>query len=262
MNERMTRHEGLQAEIDRIAWYHEFDFGRGLSARSRIENVAVIRQIWQFIEEQLDRIDFRGKSVLEIGAWDGYWSFYAERRGAASVLATDDATQNWSDGRGLPLARALLDSKVEIRQDVSIYDLAGLNRQFDIILCLGVFYHLRDPFYGFAQIRHCCRPGTCVVLEGEVGWTGMHPNEVRYFYNGWLEFLPSLSALEGLLKSAYLQVDSRLWMHPHAAAPDAQGELQSDRTLLVCAPFEGANEMHAYKPHFGLHVYDERFREG
>jgi tRNA (mo5U34)-methyltransferase len=256
---RMTDHD-VQAEIDRISWYHEFDFGRGLRARSHIENVEIIRQIWQFIEQQLDRIDFRGKSVLEIGAWDGYWSFYAERRGAASVLATDDVTQNWADGRGLPLARALLGSRVEIRQDVSIYDLSSLNRQFDIILCLGVFYHLRDPFYGFTQIRHCCRPGTCVVVEGELGWTGMHLNEVRHFYNPWLEFLPSPSALEGLLKSAYLRIDSQVWMHPHSSLPDAKGEMQSDRALIVCAPFDGTNDMYAYKPHFGLHVYDERFR--
>ena len=29
---------------------------------------------------------------------------------------------------------------------------------------------------------------------------------------------------------------------------------------MVCAPFEGVNEMYVYKPHFGLHVYDDRFR--
>src|SRR5439155_9488823 len=142
---RMNRAEA-QARVDSIEWYHDFDFGDGLVARSHHENVDIVRLVWRFIEQQLDRLDFRGKSVLEIGAWDGYWSFYAERRGAAVVVATDDATQNWADGRGLPLARELLESKIEIRQDVSIYDLTTLNRRFDIILCLGVFYHLRDPF--------------------------------------------------------------------------------------------------------------------
>ena len=93
---------------------------------------------------------------------------------------------------------------IEIRQDVPIYELSTLNRTFDIILCLGVFYHLRDPFYGFAQMRHCCHPETRVVVEGELAWTGTYPNEVRYFYNNWLEFLPSPSALAGLLKSAVL----------------------------------------------------------
>ena len=256
----MTIEPDVQATIDQVQWYHDFDFGSGLQARSRIANVDIIRLIWKFIEGQLDRVDFRGKSVLEVGTWDGYWSFYAERKGAASVLATDDATQNWSDGKGLPLARELFQSTVKIRQDVSIYDLSTLNRKFDIILCLGVFYHLRDPFYGFAQIRHCCHPGSRVIFEGEIGWTGMYPNEVRYFYNNWLEFLPSASALDGLLKSAYLRIESQTWMHPVQASSSERDTLQSDRAVMVCAPFEGLNDMYVYKPHFGLHVYDERFR--
>lgn len=250
----------LQARIDAIQWYHEFDFGDGLRARSQIENVDGVRQIWRFIEQRLDRIDFRGKSVLEIGTWDGYWSFYAERRGAASVLATDDATQNWAAGTGIHLARELLRSRIEIRQDVPIYELTTLNRTFDIILCLGVFYHLRDPLYGFTQLRHCCHPDTVVVVEGEAAWTGVATNEVRYLYNPWLEFLPSPSALASLLKSAYLRIDEELWLHPFPAVPSEQAPLQSDRTLLMCAPFEGVNEAYVYKPHFGLHVYDDRFR--
>ena len=35
-----------------------------------------------------------------MGCWDGYWSFYAEQRGAARVLATDDASQNWAGSAG------------------------------------------------------------------------------------------------------------------------------------------------------------------
>jgi len=98
--------EGLQAEIDSVAWYHEFDFGNGHTARSRTPDVAAHRRLWNFIEEGLSRIDFRGKTVLDIGCWDGYWSFYAERHGAASVLATDDLSQNWSTGEEHPSCQA------------------------------------------------------------------------------------------------------------------------------------------------------------
>jgi tRNA (mo5U34)-methyltransferase len=246
----------LQAEIDRIQWYHEFDFGNGLRARSHIEHVEGVRETWRFIERQLDRIDFRGRSVLDIGVWDGYWSFYAERRDAASVLATDDVSQNWAAGAGLRLARELLDSQIEVRQDISIYDLTSLRRTFDVILCLGVFYHLRDPFYGFT----CCHRDTIVVLEGEVAWTGVAPTEVRYFYNHYLEFLPSRDALAALIKSAYLRVESEAWLHPFPDRPSETAPVQSDRALLICRPFEGTNDMYVYKPHFGLHAYDDRFR--
>jgi tRNA (mo5U34)-methyltransferase len=256
----MASERDWQAEIDRIQWYHDFDFPSGLRARSRIENVEGVRAIWRFIEAQLDRLEFAGRSVLEIGAWDGYWSFYAERRGARSVLATDDVTQNWSSGTGLPLARELLNSQIEVRQDVSIYELTALGRQFDIILCLGVFYHLRDPFYGFTQVRHCCHPGTVVLMEGELAWNGVAANEVRYFYNDWLEFLPTASALRGLLKSAYLEVDSDVWLHSFPTPPSEHAPLQSDRAFMTCRPFTGVNDTYVYRPHFGLHVYDDRFR--
>ena len=249
-----------QAEIDKINWYHDFDFGNGLRAQSRIENVDGVRQIWRFIESQLDNIDFRGKSVVDIGAWDGCWSFYAERRGAASVLATDDISQNWASGTGLSLARELLKSNIDVRQDLPIYQLTSLNRTFDIILCLGVFYHLRDPFYAFTQIRHCCHQNTIVAIEGELAWNGVASDEVRYFYNSWLEFLPAEGALAGLLKSAYLQIESQVWLHAHPQASE-HAALASDRAFIICRPFTGTNDSYVYKPHFGLHVYDHRFQQ-
>src|SRR5262245_41146122 len=102
----------LQQKINAITWYHDFDFGNGLAARSQLADRWGHRPLWRFLEQQLDRIDFRGKRVLDIGCWDGYWSFYAERRGARSVLATDDQTQNWNGSRGIHLARELLQSSV------------------------------------------------------------------------------------------------------------------------------------------------------
>ena len=74
----------MQARIDAINWYHEFDFGHGLKARATTADAEFHRELWQFMERQLDGINFQGKRVLDVGCWDGYWSFYAERRGARS----------------------------------------------------------------------------------------------------------------------------------------------------------------------------------
>jgi tRNA (mo5U34)-methyltransferase len=250
-----------QREIDKIEWYHDFDFGYGLRAYSRIESRHVdgARKIWRFIEQQLNHVDFHDKSVLDVGAWDGFWSFFAEGRGARSVMATDDISQNWGKETGLPLARKLLQSNIEVRQDLPIYELGSLKRKFDIILCLGVFYHLRDPFYGFAQLRHCCHPGTIVLIEGEVARNGIAANEARYFSSSWMEFLPGESVLTGLLKLAYLQVESLVWLGSVPTSPSQRANLQTDRAFIICRPFTGRNEMYAYRPHFDLHVYDDRF---
>src|SRR5207245_1655523 len=125
-----------------VRWYHEIDFGNGLKSRSPAAKLESRRRVWGFNEQQLDAVDFRGKEVLDIGCWDGYWSFYAERNGAKHVLATDDVSQRWSVGNGLLVAKEILQSGIETRQDLSIYRLDSLGRKFDVIMCFGVYYHL------------------------------------------------------------------------------------------------------------------------
>lgn len=206
----------LQERIDALPWYHEFDFGDGLHARSRSPHAPGHRLVWKFIERQLDRVDFRDKSVLDIGCWDGYWSFQAERRGAKSVLATDDCSQNWADGQGVHLAKELLRSSVKVRQDVSVYQLASLNEKFDVILFLCVFYHLHDLFYAFTQIRHCCRRDTVVVVEGSAATELGQGELLCNFSNHACEVLPSLGALRQILRRLFQRRQPRF--HEPAAA--------------------------------------------
>jgi tRNA (mo5U34)-methyltransferase len=277
----------LQDQIDAISWYHEFDFGQGLKATSAASDVEAHRRIWDFIAQQLDQVDFRGKSVLDIGCWDGYWSFEAERRGARSVLASDDFTQNWANASGILLARELLNSKVEVNLEQSVYDLASLGRTFDIILFLGVFYHLVDPFYALAQIRQCCHPGTIVLIEGaEV--VGLPPRATLFDLDRpTAKWLPTPSGLEHLLQATYHEVQSRhtltlaqgfserlglRWCmrflrRALTGAREKMGLLTetflfSRRVFLTCTPFEGINAGHFYRPPFGLHRFDPRFSEG
>jgi len=106
-------HAALQARIDAVNWYHEFDFGNGLMAKSRTPDVSDHRAVWDFTRRHLDTVDFQGKSVLDIGAWDGYWSFYAEKRGAKCVLATDDRTQNWSTATASISPRNYIDRRLK-----------------------------------------------------------------------------------------------------------------------------------------------------
>jgi tRNA (mo5U34)-methyltransferase len=257
-----------QAEIDRITWYHEFDFPGGLRARSSSTHANIHRAIWKFIERNLEPIDFRGKTVLDVGCWDGYWSFYAERRGAERVLASDDVSQSWAEGAGLRLARELFQSSVEINQHLSVHRLGSLNRKFDIILCLGVYYHLFDPFHAFAQLRHCCHPGTVVLLEGDVA-ANLPQNEARYCLDDATKpaFVPSESALEQLLAAAYLRVVAKDRLNPprtdlkSRVARWVRGQSAgSYRGFFVCTPVEGVNSIHHYAPPFRLGTYDDRFR--
>ena len=60
----MTDLTSRKADVERIDWYHELDFGDGLRTRPRAPNVAGCRSAWQLIEQQLGRVDFRDKTVV------------------------------------------------------------------------------------------------------------------------------------------------------------------------------------------------------
>jgi tRNA (mo5U34)-methyltransferase len=87
-----------------------------------------------------------GKRVLDIGAWDGWFSFQMERRGA-EVLAID----NWDNPR-FHQAKAMLHSRVEYRQ-MDIYELTPQRvGYFDIVLFMGVLYHLKHPLLALERV--------------------------------------------------------------------------------------------------------------
>ena len=261
---RSVRNSEIQERIDRIHWYHEFDFGHGLRAQVKTPDAESHRRLWRFIEAELDKISFANKAVLDIGCWDGYWSFYAERRKAARVLATDDSTQNWAGTAGFNLAKELLASRIEADLDMSIYDLdAKIREKFDIILCLGVFYHLLDPFYAFSQIRHCCHPDTIVVFEGDV-FFGLvdSPVQSAALYGRNVRraprFVPDPETLRLLINATYFSIDSEAVFALSNSANETVPPRGVNRMLLVTRARICANECHEYRPPFGLHQYDTR----
>lgn len=112
---------------------------------------------------------FAGKSVLDVGAWDGFYSFVAARRGAARVLATDSFVWQGRWGQdGFLLARQALglEDAVEDRL-IDVMDLSpeALGETFDVVLFLGVLYHLKDPLGALLRVSSVCKG--LLVLETE-----------------------------------------------------------------------------------------------
>ena len=94
--------------------------------------------------------DLSGKRVLDIGAWNGCFSFECERRGASEVVAYSLEDPNES---GFNKLKKVLNSKVSYVQD-SVYSLSpDILGKFDIILFFGVLYHLRYPLLAIDRIR-------------------------------------------------------------------------------------------------------------
>lgn len=170
MTELKTGGAGFTSVADEAAshwWWHSIDLGNGIvtEGRKTPEIMAV-----EF-ENTFSKLDLRHKTVLDIGAWNGGFSLEASRRGAVSVTGLDHYTWNHPDLRGRDsfvfvsrVTGANLGT-IDIDLDAPCLDLSGIGR-FDVVLFLGVFYHLKNPIGALQQISQLV--DEVLVLETHV----------------------------------------------------------------------------------------------
>ncbi len=138
----------LREEVEQIRWWHPIDLGDGLVTPGIDVTPARLAEI-RMPE------DLSGLSVLDIGAWDGFFSFEAERRGARRVLATDSFCWDgggWGTKKGFELARRALGSRVEDKW-IQVLDLSpDTVGTFDVVLFLGILYHMKHPLLALERV--------------------------------------------------------------------------------------------------------------
>lgn len=198
----LTRDE-LAAEIATRTWFHTFDLGDGLRTPG-----------YDATLQKLDVIhlpeDLSGRRVLDIGAYDGFFSFECERRGALEVVAADKWSWEWpgSDGRrNFDWMREVLASSVTDRV-VAVEDLSPetVGEPYDLVLFLGVLYHAPDPLGYLKRVRSVTK-GTVIIetlvdlLDVDVPAAAYYPG-ASYNGDGSNHFGPNVAAVEGLLRDA------------------------------------------------------------
>jgi tRNA (mo5U34)-methyltransferase len=148
----------LVEKLDSVHWYHRFEISPGITSPGTVD-----------IDPQayLDGLgvpaDLTGKRAIDIGTWDGPMAFALEARGA-QVVALD--IQDPSN-TGFNIARDLLNSKASYVRG-SVYDVRGLvDGCFDIVLFLGVFYHLKHPILAFERLNEILTLDGSLYFEGE-----------------------------------------------------------------------------------------------
>lgn len=139
--------------MNEIDWFHSIPLKDGLVTPGRDDSISKLKQVC--LPE-----DLSGKSVLDIGAWDGFFSFQAEKNGAERVLATDHfcwSGPGWGTNEGFKFAREILGSKVE-DLDIDAMDISPESvGEFDVVMFLGVLYHLQDPMAGLRVAASVCK---------------------------------------------------------------------------------------------------------
>lgn len=132
-------------------WWHEIEVAPGIVTPGDDSN----RMKLPILDDLGLARTMNGIRALDIGCSDGYFSFELERRGA-DVLAIDFVPENYT---GFATARKILGSRAEYRME-NVYNLS-LEKygQFDIVLFMGVLYHLRKPLAALDAIRSVMKEG-------------------------------------------------------------------------------------------------------
>jgi tRNA (mo5U34)-methyltransferase len=202
----------LRTRVNALRWYHTIDLGHGVVTQGADDSPI-----------RLARLDlpasFAGQTVLDVGAWDGFFSFEAERRGAARVVAADYYSWHgggWGSKAGFELARTTLGSKVE-DVDIDVMDLSPERvGTFDVVFFLGVLYHLRHPLLALERIASVTR--RLLVLETVVDMVGINRPAAAFYArrelnndptNWWGPNVPALHAMLGDVGFDEVQTISR-----------------------------------------------------
>ncbi len=227
----------LRARADAIGrWWHSIDLGHGVVTDGEKTPEILATEV-----SGLELPPLGGRTVLDIGAWDGFFSFEAERRGAARVVALDwfvwairwdavadylaacrrdgstprpleEVPELWSTElpgkRGFDLAREVLGSHVEaVAADFLSIDPGTVGR-FDVVLFLGVVYHQRHPLRALERLRAFTKD-LAVIESHAAAYPGFeHLALCEFLEAGELEgdytnwWSPNLNALIKLCRSA------------------------------------------------------------
>ena len=212
--------DNLRARVAAIPfWYHRIDLPGGVTTPG-----------WAPMDAAAYRIpgDLSGKRVLDVGAWDGYWTFAALARGAREVVAIDDFSDHLGGAGAARLAWETFDLCREAlglsgdrcqRREISVYEVseAALGR-FDIVFCFGTIYHLRHPLLALDRLAALCNEAifveSAILDDYSPYWGGLghgypgrqmvmefYPDD-RYGGNATNWWVPTLECLSAMTRAA------------------------------------------------------------
>lgn len=160
--ERITDESQIRSMIDGYAkWYHRIELAPGIVT----PGINVSSENLRILDHLGLPADCSGMRVLDIGTADGFMAFEVEKRGAAEVVGIDYRKPT---STGFAIASTILGSRVRHVVE-NVYELDpekyGL---FDMVLFLGVLYHLRNPLLAFDRVRSLMKPGALLFVETQL----------------------------------------------------------------------------------------------
>jgi tRNA (mo5U34)-methyltransferase len=176
--------------------------------------------------------DLAGKSVLDIGCNAGFYSFEMKRRGAGRVLGIDFDDYYLNQARFA--AQVLGHDDVEFRR-MTVYDVGALQERFDVVLFLGLIYHLRHPLLALDLIHEHVAKDLLVYQSLQRGSAEVEPLQDDYdFWETGIFDRPGYPKLHFIEKK--YSHDETNWWAPNAACSAAM--LRSSGFQVIAHPEE------------------------
>jgi tRNA (mo5U34)-methyltransferase len=199
-------------------WFHNMELGGVQTAPEHFLG-DYPRVKWQGFADAVPA-DLSGMSVLDVGCNAGFYSFEMKRRGAARVVGID------SDPRYLAQARLASEvSGLEVHfEERSVYEVGALGERFDLVIFMGVLYHLRHPILALDLLHEhvvgdwllfqSLQRGESEVLDVEEdypfrekrvfeerGYPKLHFVERKYSHDPTNWWIPNRACVEAMLRS-------------------------------------------------------------
>ncbi len=193
--------EQLARRVEAIEWFHRIELPGGVVTPGKIDPSPRLPGL---------RLpdDLSGRTLLDIGAWDGFFSFAMEARGA-KVTAMDSfcwSGEGWGSKAGFDCAREALGSKAR-SVEMEVLDLSPEKLgTFDIVLFLNVLYHMRHPALAIERVASVT--GELLVLETHTDLLDVSDPAIALYDEGelWQDETsycgPNLPALDLMLRNA------------------------------------------------------------
>ena len=231
MNSDQTLQRGeIQERVRRLGkWFHNMNLGGVQTAPDHFLGDYPNTK-WRRFAHAVPA-DLRGKTVLDIGCNAGFYSLEMKRRGADRVVAVDMDDDYLAQAR---FAAEVLALDIEF-QKLSVYDVAALGEKFDVVLFMGVLYHLRHPLLALDLIREYVARDLFIFQSLQRGSSKVFQTEIDYPFSEEAIFeepgFPKMFFIEH-----YYSHDPTNWWFPNRACVEAM--LRSSGFVIASHPEE------------------------
>jgi len=242
----------IQQQVQALGpWFHNIDLGGVHTAPDHFLGDYPAMK-WKKFAHAIPA-DLTGKTVLDIGCNAGFYSIEMKKRGAERVLGIDFDDVYLDQAR---FAAQVAEADIEFRK-LSVYDIGALGEKFDVVIFMGVLYHLRHPLLALDLIRQHVAGDILIFQSMQRGSSDVAPLAENYPFSDYALFDDPAYPKLHFIEKRYAD-DPTNWWVPNAACAEAmlrsagfEITAHPEAEVYICRATGLADPTHAVYPSTG-----------